>query len=103
VTSGPAFVAAGLRLPVGSRILGAWIYLNPNGASCLVAIVRYRPLNGTAATLASANSTNGTAIEAVKMTLNHDVVKDWDYALAGIDLIGGGILYGARIKYRPSE
>jgi hypothetical protein len=101
VTEGPATVAAGLRLPVGSRILGAWVYLNPNGQSRLVQVNRYRPTTGSGIRVAEATSTNGTAIETVKITVRHDVMNGWNYAFAGPNLIAGAILYGARIRYRP--
>jgi hypothetical protein len=100
-TSGFGRFLAGLRLPVGSRILGVRVYLNPNGQSRDVFLLRFRPRNLGAELLASATSTAGNAVETVSLALSHhDMQDDWSYHLGAHIENGGAHLYGARIRYR---
>ena len=61
--TGPAtWFDADLRLPVGATIVGASVFLNPNGGPArLVQLVRYRPLPPTFENLFSNLSSTGAA------------------------------------------
>ena len=100
VTAGQAWFNAGLRLPVGATIIGAAVFLNPNGASRAVMIERYNPLVPSFQPIASATSSNGTAPERVALTVNHTIAAGFNYRFDNISLTPGGlILYGAEITY----
>jgi hypothetical protein len=100
-TSGNGRFLAGLRLPVGSRILGARVFLNPNGQSRDVFLLRFRPLDLVADVLGSASSTAGFVVESVTLALTtRDVEDNWNYYLSAEIENGGAFLYGARIRYR---
>jgi hypothetical protein len=100
-TSGDGRFGAGLRLPVGSRILNARVYLNPNGQARNVFLTRFNPLTSTGDILMMASSTAGSIIETVVLALTHDVADDWNYHIIADIQNGGAHLFGARIRYRP--
>lgn len=103
VTAGSQYFNAGLRLPAGSRLLTVDVYINPNGVSRFITVTQYRPTDPpTFVTAASANSTNGTVVEAVRLNLQKDMAAGWNYRIDNVNLsAGGAILYGAKVRYRP--
>jgi hypothetical protein len=100
VTAGSAFFNAGLRLPVGATIIGAKVFVNPNGGGVSPHIERYDPLVPAFEDLTSGSSTTGTSPELVNLPLTHVVQAGWNYRIDNIVLASGGaILYGAEVTY----
>jgi hypothetical protein len=100
-TSGSGRFGAGLRLPVGSRILNARVYLNPNGQARNVELRRFNPLTSTGDLLEMVSSTAGNDVETVVLAVTHTVEDDWNYQVVAEIQNGGAHLFGARIRYRP--
>ena len=102
VTAGTTFFNAGLRLPVGATIMGAKVFVNPNGAVVNAAIERYDPLAATFEDLIFASSTNGSVPETINLPLTHVVEAGWNYRIDNVFLQAGATaatLYGAEVTY----
>jgi hypothetical protein len=102
VTAQGAFFNCGLRLPVGATIMGAKVFVNPNGGGVNAAIERYDPLAATFEDLIFASSTNGSVPETINLPLTHVVQAGWNYRIDNVFLTSGATgatLYGAEVTY----
>lgn len=104
VTAGDGFFNADLRVPVGSRITGVQVFLNPNGSSRSASVARHRtaaPPDFESVGPPTA-STNGSALEAIVIPVDHVVEAGWTYRITDLFMsVSGPILYGAQVTYVP--
>lgn len=108
VVNNSAFFNADLRLPAGSTIMSARVFLNPNnGTPRNCRITRYQPLTPAFETVANGNSTNGLGIEAFDLAISgggtHVIDAEFNYRFDNLQLAANGaILYGAEVTYLPA-
>lgn len=101
ITAGVEYFNAGLRLPVGAKIIKIIVYLNPNGTNISVSVDRYSPMGQMYETIGHTTSTAGTQVEALTMVVKKVVEKGWNYRIDDLQLaLGGADLYGATVIYK---